>query len=132
TPRCELKRAMKILRDEVRALVAMLGEADVEPGNQARFLEAVMNAGRDEDDVADLHLALDAAAVFAVDLFPARHERAAALLNDPYVDGVLVELRAVGARRGILDVPDVDVVEPALEHADDADLLLAHLLEIRL
>src|SRR5690349_9404573 len=99
----------------------MLGKPNVEPGREARVFHAVINAGRDEDDVADLDLTLDAAAVLTVDFFTARYESAAAFRDDPHVDRVLVELRVVGRGRPILDVPNVDVELAALEHSNHAD-----------
>src|SRR5262245_36861131 len=124
-------RAVMILFSAEPSSVAMLGETNVEPSRRARVLHAVVDAGWDEDDVADFDLTLDATAVLAVDFLAARHERSAAFLNDPDVDRVLVELGAVLVGRGVLDVADVDVVEAALEQPDDADLLLRHLRVVR-
>src|SRR5690606_24652945 len=111
--------------------VAMLGEADVQPRDRGRLFHAVVDTRGNEDHVADLDLLLGAALVLAVDSVAAGDERPGALRHDPDVDRVLVDLGAVAVRRRVFHVANIDVVEPALEQTDHADLLVGHLREER-
>src|SRR5690606_1498929 len=129
----ELRRRVAMRGPRVQrwpSSVAMLGKTNVEPRDAVGLLDSMMDTGGDEDHVADFDRPLGAPLVLAVYLLAARDERPGALLDDPHVDRVLVELGAVVVRRRALDVANVHVVQAALEQPDHDDPLIAHPPEV--